>query len=105
MVMELRVANFATSKHLVVKGTIFPHHDIHKYTWAFSEGKTHNQIDHIWQTEDSIQYTWCLIFQSGWLWYWLYLVVAKLKTGSGQMNYKEDLCGEFQPKEVKWGAS
>jgi hypothetical protein len=26
---------------------MFPHHNIHKYTWTFPNGKTHNQIDHI----------------------------------------------------------
>jgi hypothetical protein len=39
--------NFATSKKLVVKSTIFRHHKIHKYTWTSPEGNTHNQIDHV----------------------------------------------------------
>jgi hypothetical protein len=42
----IRIANFATSKNLIVKSTMFPHHNIHKFTWT-SEGKTHNQTDHI----------------------------------------------------------
>jgi hypothetical protein len=42
-----RVVNFATSKNLVVKSTVFPHHSIHKYTWTSPNGKTHNKIDHI----------------------------------------------------------
>jgi hypothetical protein len=42
----VRVVNFATSKNLVVKSTIFPHCNIHKYTWTSPEGNTHNQIDH-----------------------------------------------------------
>jgi hypothetical protein len=40
------VVNFSTSKHLIIKNTIFPHHNIHKYTWT-SDGKTHNQIQHV----------------------------------------------------------
>jgi hypothetical protein len=42
-----RIVHFDRSKNLVVKRTIFPHRNIHKYTWASPEGMTHNQIDHI----------------------------------------------------------
>jgi hypothetical protein len=42
-----RVVNFATSKNLIVKSTMFPHRNIHKHTWTSPEGNTHNQIDHI----------------------------------------------------------
>jgi hypothetical protein len=42
----IRVENFATSKNLRVNSTIFPHHNIHKYTWTSPDGKTHIQIDH-----------------------------------------------------------
>jgi len=37
----VRTVNFATSKNLVVKSTMFPHRNIHKYTW------TSDHIDHI----------------------------------------------------------
>jgi hypothetical protein len=43
----VRLVNFATSKSLRVKSTMFPHCDIHKYTWTSPDGKIHNQIDHI----------------------------------------------------------
>jgi hypothetical protein len=41
------LVNFATSRNLRVKSTMFPHRNIYKYTWTSSDGKTHNQIDHI----------------------------------------------------------
>jgi len=36
----VRPVDFATSKNLVVKSTIFPHRNIHKYTWTSTDGKT-----------------------------------------------------------------
>jgi hypothetical protein len=39
--------NFATPKNVTVKNTMFPHPNIHKFTWTSPDGKTHNQIDHI----------------------------------------------------------
>jgi hypothetical protein len=43
----VRVVNFATSKNLTFKSTMFPQNNILKYTWTFPDGKTHNQIDHV----------------------------------------------------------
>jgi hypothetical protein len=43
----VRIVNFATSKNLVIKSTMFPHHKIHKYTWTSPEGNTRNQGDHV----------------------------------------------------------
>jgi hypothetical protein len=43
----VRVVNFATSKNVVVKSTMFPHQNIHKYTWTSPDGKTDNQIYHV----------------------------------------------------------
>ena len=43
----VRLVNLVTSKNLVVKSTMFPHRNIHKYTWTSPEVKTHNQIDHV----------------------------------------------------------
>jgi hypothetical protein len=44
----LKLVNFATSKNLRVKSTMFPHRNINKYTWASPDGKTHNQITIFW---------------------------------------------------------
>jgi hypothetical protein len=38
--------NFATSKNAVVKSTVFPHHNVHTFTWTSRFGRTHGQIDH-----------------------------------------------------------
>ena len=54
----VRIVNFATSKNLLVKSTMFPHRDIHKHTWTSPDGKTHNQIEHIM----TFQYAGCTIF-------------------------------------------
>ena len=40
-----RIVNVATLKNLLVKSTMFPQRNIHKYTWTPPDGKTHNQID------------------------------------------------------------
>jgi hypothetical protein len=44
---EVRIVNLATLKNLIVKSTMFPHRNIHRFTWKSPDGKTHNQIDHI----------------------------------------------------------
>jgi hypothetical protein len=43
----VRIVNFATSKNLIVKSTMFQHRNTHEYTWTSPDGQTHNQIDHI----------------------------------------------------------
>jgi len=50
----VRLVNFATSKNLVVKSTIFPHRNIHKYTWTSPDGNTHNQIFLDYTAESSL---------------------------------------------------
>jgi hypothetical protein len=41
------IINFATSKNMIVKSTMIPHRNIHKFTWISPDEKTHSQIDHI----------------------------------------------------------
>jgi hypothetical protein len=41
----VRVVNFATSRNLIVRNIMFPHCNIHKFTWTSPGGKSHNQID------------------------------------------------------------
>ena len=43
----VRTVNFPTSKHLVVKSTVFQHRDIHEHNWTPTDGKMHSKIDHI----------------------------------------------------------
>jgi hypothetical protein len=43
----VRIVNVTTLKNLVVKSTIFPDRNFHKYACTSPDGKTHNQIDHI----------------------------------------------------------
>jgi hypothetical protein len=35
----------AISESVIVKSTLFPHRDFHKYSWSSPDGKTHSQID------------------------------------------------------------
>jgi hypothetical protein len=44
---EVSVVNCATSKNLIVKRTMFPRRNIHKFIRTSPDGKTGNQTDHI----------------------------------------------------------
>lgn len=49
-----RVINFAHSKNFI-SSTYFPRKDGYKYTWKSPDGRTYNQIDHIYlSTEDIV---------------------------------------------------
>ena len=43
-----RLADFCLNNDLVIGGTIFPHKNIHKLTWRLPNGRSLNQIDHIY---------------------------------------------------------
>ena len=43
----VRTVNYATSKNLNVEITMLLHRNINKYNWTSTDGKTHNQIEHI----------------------------------------------------------
>lgn len=42
-----RLVDLCTDESLIIGGTLYPHKDIHKYTWTSPDGRTRNQIDHI----------------------------------------------------------
>ena len=59
----VRIVNFATSKNLVVKSTMFLHRNIHEYTWTSPNGKTQYKIDHISiRQETALEHTRCTKF-------------------------------------------
>jgi len=43
----VRIVNFAPSRNIFDKNTMFLYRNIPNYTWTPSDGKTHNQIGHI----------------------------------------------------------
>ena len=43
----VRTVNFVRSKNLVVKSTMLPHRNVHKYSWTCPDGQTDTQIDRI----------------------------------------------------------
>jgi hypothetical protein len=96
----VRGVNFATSENVIVKSTMFLHCNIHKYTRTSSEGKKHNQIDHIlidWRRHSSMLDVWSVRGADCDTDH--YLVVAEV--GSEQATCTEDGYGEVQSQEIK----
>jgi hypothetical protein len=83
----VRVVNLATMKNVIFKSTVFPHRNIHKFTWTSPDGKTHSQIDRILigvsiqvflMSDDSGEQT--VILTSIWLWQKLEGLAASKQT-------------------------
>jgi hypothetical protein len=43
----VKAVNFATSKILSDKSTMFPHHKVSKFAWTSPDGKSHCQTDQV----------------------------------------------------------
>jgi endonuclease/exonuclease/phosphatase family metal-dependent hydrolase len=100
----VRLVNFPTSKNLRVKSTMFPHRNIHTYTWTFPDGKTDNQIDHL--LVDRRRHSYVLdvrLFRAADCDSDHCLVVAKVRDrlAVNKQRSQEILYGEFQSQEVK----
>ena len=52
----IRIVNFATTKYLLSKSTMFPHRKVHNYTWPYPDGKTHDQNVHMWTGDGILVY-------------------------------------------------
>ncbi|KPU74672.1 uncharacterized protein Dana_GF27403 [Drosophila ananassae] len=51
-----RLIDLCQTFQLVIGGTVFPHREVHKYTWTSPDGNTRNQIDHLCITDETWMY-------------------------------------------------
>ena len=47
---EETLLEFCTTSDVVIGGTLFPNHEIHKLAWCFPSERDNNQIDHLMGT-------------------------------------------------------
>jgi hypothetical protein len=100
----VRVVNFAISKNLTVKSTMFPHRNIHKVTWASLDRRTHNQLDYI--LIDTRRHSSVLdvgLLRTADCDTNHYLVVAKVRESLSVKKQKtaQSSYGEFQSQEIE----
>lgn len=98
----IRLINFAISKELVIKSTMYPHKDIHKATWVSPDLRTKNQIDHILinnRRKSSI--TDIRTFRGADIGSDHYLLIAKLKERISVVKTNKSLVNKINIEQLK----
>jgi len=87
----VRIVNYATSKNLVVKCMMFPHQNIHKYTWTSHDGKTDHILIHMRWYLSILDVRSCRGGDCG---IDHYLLVAKVRERLAAINKQHSLMGK-----------